>query len=144
MLPSEMLAREEALQSEHKSRHDSFHVIEGEVSRLDASPDVPRRRWWSSAKARILGEALVPGVNVSAVARRHGLKPQQVFAWRRQALRSGRIEAALPISELPAFLPVSIERSGGVELVVADVTIRAGADVSVARLAEVIRAARSA
>ena len=98
----------------------------------------------SSAKARIVDEALVPGMNVSAVARRHGLKPQQVFAWRRQALRSGMIEAALPVSERPSFVPVVLERSGGVELVVGDVTIRAGADVSVARLAEVIRAARSA
>lgn len=132
------------MQSEYKPRHDSFHVIEAEVSRLDASPGVPRRRWSADAKARVLSEALVPGANVSAVARRHGLKPQQVFTWRRQALRSGAIEALTPLSEPPAFVPVAIERSGSVELVVGDVTIRAGACVSVARLAEVIRAARSA
>ena len=132
------------MQSEHKPRHDSFHVIESEVSRLDASPGVPRRRWSADAKARVLSQALVPGVNVSAVARRHGLKPQQVFTWRRQALRSGAIKALGPVCEPPAFVPVAIERSGSVELVVGDVTIRVGADVSVARLAEVIRAARSA
>ena len=85
----------------------------------------------------------MPGVNVSAVARRHGLKPQQVFAWRRQALRSGAIDPLLPGSDGPGFVPAAIERCGSVELVVAGVTIRAGADVSVARLAEVIRAVRS-
>ena len=132
------------MQSGHKRRHDSFQVIEAAVSRLDASPDVPRRRWSAAAKARILDEVLLPGVNVSAVARRHGLKPQQVFAWRRQALRSGMITALAPIAEPPAFVPVTVAGSGVVELIVGDVTIRAGADVPAARLAEVIRAARSA
>ncbi|WP_091966414.1 transposase [Bradyrhizobium shewense] len=36
-------------------------------------------------KARIVEETLVPGAVVSEIARRHGLTPQQVFTWRRQA-----------------------------------------------------------
>jgi|RhiMethySRZTD1v2_1073278.scaffolds.fasta_scaffold478412_1 transposase len=119
-------------------------MIEAELSRAEPSLDIPRRRWSAEAKAVVLSEALLPGVNVSAVARRHGLKPQQVFAWRRQALRSGVIDPLMPLSEQAAFVPVAIERSRGVELVVGDVTIRAGGDVSTARLAEVIRAVRSA
>ena len=101
-----MFAREEVLQSEHKSRHSGFHVIEAELSRAEPSLDVPRRRWSAEAKAVVLSEALLPGVNVSAVARRHGLKPQQVFAWRRQALRSGVIDPLMPLSEQAAFVPV--------------------------------------
>nr|WP_249157506.1 transposase [Bradyrhizobium diazoefficiens] len=45
-----------------------------------------RRRWFSKDdKARIVEETLVPGAVVSEIARRHGLTPQQVFTWRRQA-----------------------------------------------------------
>ena len=35
-----------------------------------------RRRWSEDEKQAIIGEALQPGVNVSAVARRHGIKPK--------------------------------------------------------------------
>lgn len=44
-----------------------------------------RRRWSSDEKARIVVESLRPGANVSEVARRNGLSPQQLFAWRRRA-----------------------------------------------------------
>jgi transposase len=44
-----------------------------------------RRRWSRDDKARIVEESLKPGVIVSEVARRNGLSPQQLFAWRRAA-----------------------------------------------------------
>jgi transposase len=44
-----------------------------------------RRRWSSDEKARVVVESLRPGTNISEVARRNGLSPQQLFAWRRQA-----------------------------------------------------------
>ena len=44
-----------------------------------------RRRWSSDDKARIVEESLKPGATVSDVARRNGLSPQQLFAWRRAA-----------------------------------------------------------
>ena len=44
-----------------------------------------RRRWSSDEKARIVVESLRPGTNISDVARRNGLSPQQLFAWRRRA-----------------------------------------------------------
>ena len=43
-----------------------------------------RRRWSSDEKARILVESLSPGANISEVARRNGLSPQQLFGWRRE------------------------------------------------------------
>ena len=51
-----------------------------------------RRRWPTDEKARILEEAMAPGAVVSEVARRHGMSPQHLFTWRRQARR----EAADP------------------------------------------------
>ena len=44
-----------------------------------------RRRWPADEKARILEEAAVPGAVVSEVARRNGITPQHLFAWRREA-----------------------------------------------------------
>ena len=133
------------MQSEDNPRHSSFQVIAGAVSRLEASPDVPRRRWSGEAKARIVSEALAPGATVSAVARAHGLRAQQIFTWRRRALLTGQISRLQAESDAPAFVPVEVERSsGGIELIVKDVTIRVGAEASLVRLADVIRVARSA
>jgi len=79
------------------------------------------------------------------VARAYGLRPQQLFTWRRRALVSGRLSPLQPEGEAPAFVPVEFERSSGaIELIVKDVTIRVGAAASLVRLAEVIRVARSA
>lgn len=136
------------MQSEPKSRLDRFAVIEGVASRLEESPPLLRRRWSSDAKARILEEALAPGANVSAVARSHGVSPQQLFAWRRRALRSGEL-SLVPMPDGQSFASVVVtrdarDRTGGLEILIADVTIRIGSDVSPALLVEAIRAVRSA
>lgn len=56
------------------------------VRRIELITGAGRRRQWSEEdKARIIIESLRPGANVSEVARRHGLSPQQLFGWRREA-----------------------------------------------------------
>jgi transposase len=47
-----------------------------------------RRRWSWTDKQQIVDETLMPGASISAVARRYGLHPSQVFAWRK-AVREG-------------------------------------------------------
>jgi transposase len=44
-----------------------------------------RRRWSDAEKNAIVAEEAKPGVNISAVARRHGIKPSLLFRWRRMA-----------------------------------------------------------
>jgi len=44
-----------------------------------------RRAWTAEQKAQIVSESYESGEKVSAVARRHGLTPQQLFGWRRDA-----------------------------------------------------------
>jgi transposase len=54
----------------------------------------------------MIEETLVPGAVVSEVARRHGLAPQQLFTWRRQARQPAEADAA---SEAPRFVPAVVE-----------------------------------
>ena len=56
------------------------------VRRYEVFTGAGRRRDWSAEdKARLVAESFEPDVTVSAVARRHGLTPQQLFTWRREA-----------------------------------------------------------
>lgn len=47
--------------------------------------DVRRRRWTTEQKLAIVQETYEPDVTVSIVARRHGIQPNQLFAWRKLA-----------------------------------------------------------
>ena len=138
------------MQSAPKSRLESFAVIDAIASRLDESPPLTRRRWSFEAKARIIEASLEPGTNVSAVARAHGLNPQQLFTWRRKALRSGSV-ALLPEKALAAepqrFAAVEVAcgtGTGELEIVIGDATIRVGSGVASALLVAAVRAVRSA
>ena len=56
------------------------------VRRLEVFTGVGRRRSWTAEqKLGIVAESYADGETVSAVARRHGLTPQQLFGWRRAA-----------------------------------------------------------
>ena len=66
-----------------------------------------RRAWTAEEKAAIVAETVEDGAVVSHVARRHGLTPQQVFAWRRQARRGSETDVAAP-----AFTPIVVEAPG--------------------------------
>ena len=56
------------------------------VRRIELITGTGRRREWSDGeKTRILLESAEPGANISDVARRNGLSPQQLFGWRREA-----------------------------------------------------------
>jgi transposase-like protein len=68
-----------------------------------AARRLDRRRWPDDVKARIVVESFAPGAVVSGVARRHGLSPQQLFTWRRQARRG---DFTLPMADEAAFVPV--------------------------------------
>ena len=73
-----------------------------------------RRDWPDSRKVAIVAESLAPGVNVSEIARRHEINPQQLFGWRKKfgAQAMTLIEAARPSAPLPPFAPVLIEGPG--------------------------------
>jgi transposase-like protein len=71
----------------------------GATRRLEvlAGPE-RRRRYNASEKAALVAETLRPGACAARIARRHGLHPQQLYTWRRQARRG---ELAFRVSGVP-------------------------------------------
>ena len=125
------------------------------VRRLEVITGVGGRRSWSREdKARIVAESFAVRANVSAVARRYGLRPQQVYAWRRLA-RVGAL--VLPAEEEIGFVPVVATageapppatttplRPGSVEIELAGTVIRATPGVDWRHLRDVLRAVKAA
>jgi transposase len=64
-------------------------MIEAVPDRLEGSPRHLRRFWSDEFKAGAAEEACKPGVNVSAIARRIGIMPSQLYRWRRELLEAG-------------------------------------------------------
>jgi transposase len=122
------------------------------VRRIEVFTGAGRRRNWSAAeKVSIVAESYDAGTTVCGVARRHGLTPQQLFAWRRQARRRESanlfvpavIEAApLPEPSLGTPTPHRTRRrkTPDIELEIAGVEVRIGSAASPRAIAAVIRA----
>lgn len=131
------------------------------VRRLEViSGDVGRRHWPDEVKARIVAESFAPGAVVSVVARRHRLRPQQLFAWRRLA-REGQL--ALPAGaglEGVAFAPVVMVppnedrasppteaggslNEGTIEIAIGSAVVRVGRGVEGAQLKQVLAALKA-
>lgn len=72
------------------------------MGRMEILTGIERRRDWSDdEKLSILDEAAVAGVKIADVARRHDLKPQQIYTWRKKFAS----EQAEPVV---SFLPVAL------------------------------------
>jgi transposase len=75
-------------------------LVDGTLSGADSKRS--RRSWSPEEKRRILGEAACPGASVAAVARRHGLNANLVFAWRRALQPATAVSAEAARGPLPA------------------------------------------
>jgi transposase len=142
------------------------HTLEpkaSSVSRLEVFTGTGRRRRFSDDdKARIVEETLAPGAVVSDVARRHGLSPQQLFTWRREARR----RPVTPTPEVaPVFVPAVIQEVSGdggdrtnrkatrrrrgrqaggiIEVEIGGVTVRVSSGADAKTVAAVIRALKA-
>src|ERR1700739_5147302 len=85
--------------------HHSYTTERDSFRRVEVITGVARRRRWPrSEKARIVAESYAPGASATAVAVRHGLHRNQIFAWRREL----RNHVALVGAGAPAFVPVRL------------------------------------
>ena len=120
----------------------------------------PGRRWcWlADEKARAVAETPRPGAKVSEVARRWQVCPQQLFGWRRQALREGgdhrgteaadgRHAAFVPLvmeaQPPPPSASVSEATPSMVEVRLAGAVVRVAAGTDAALLTAVLRGVRA-
>ncbi|EHK52224.1 transposase, partial [Allomesorhizobium alhagi] len=110
--------------------------------RLKVSPPRSHRRWSGEAKARLIEASLAPGANVSAIAREAGLAPSQLFGWRRKALK-GDAENRRGGEGRLGFVEIATT-AAQIEIEVAGVIIRAGADIGQDQLVKIVRAVKSA
>ena len=114
--------------------------------RLEAFTGAGRGRAWTAAqKAQIVAESYESGETVCAVARRHGLTPQQLFGWRRAArdvaFAPVIVDATPPCSDVP----ISPTRSSGspmIEIVIGAATVRVPPGTDAATLTTVLCAMR--
>jgi transposase len=129
-----------------------------EVRRLEVITGTGRRRQFpEEAKAKIIEETLASGAVVSEIARRHGLTPQQLFTWRRQARRA---TATVVDKEDPPFVPAVVEAalparpvrgrgrradlgSGLIEVAIEGMTIRVARGADARIVAAVLRALKA-
>ena len=127
--------------SKHQLRNTDNDTLERTVSapeglrRVEVITGVGRRRRWSrEAKARIVLESQQPGAVVSEVARQHGMTPQQLFGWRREA-RNGVASGDAHDSRRSvstAFAPIVVAEAGsGAEGGEGNVVIAPGNSVQV-------------
>jgi transposase len=116
----------------------------GDFRRIEVITGVGRRRRWTDEeKAWIVAESLDPASTVSAVARRYGLHPSQLFVWRQRL-------AAPVVREAPAFVPVVVAENaatpagmaGRIEIALGSVVVRVGEDVDAAALRRVLEVVR--
>ena len=131
--------------------------------RLEVFTGAGRRRTWSEAdKARVVAEIEASGDTVSAVARRHGLSPQQLFGWRRQVKEA---RAVVSRDDILQFVPAVIDAApsdtagrlrrktrrqhrdepsaGTIEVAIDGVTVRIGAGAPSDTITAVLRALKA-
>ncbi len=109
-----------------------------------------RRRWSWDDKARIVEESLAPGATVSEVARRHDIRPQQLFGWR----RGMRIAEPAQMTFVPVLVetPEKTPRArpmaaragrGDIELEIGGVVVRVRRGAEAKTVAAVIKALKA-
>lgn len=104
-----------------------------------------RRRWSSAEKTAIVAEASGTCPNISAVARRHGIKPSLLFRWRKEFPKANApapaafVPVALPAPSFP--LAISPAKSCTIDILIGGGrTVRVGADVDMAALVRIVAA----
>ena len=130
--------------------HHNYTTESNTFQRVEVITGVARRRRWPrSEKARIVAESYAPGASATAVAVRHGLHRNQIFAWRRQF----RNRAVPGEDAAPEFVPLAVasqtrygpaiaEESGRIEVITGGITIRVGAGFDTGDLRRVLHIIR--
>jgi transposase len=112
------------------------------VERLEVVELGRRRRWSAEAKLRIVEESFAGWRQASATARRHGISPSLLFAWRK-VHRAGALVDAEPGGFVPAVVvderPAAAPAPSRIEIITPNgYRVLAGTDVDEAALVRVL------
>jgi len=126
------------------------------IQRIEVLTGPERRRQWSAEdKERIVTESFSGVDKVSRIARRHGLSPQQLFTWRREArqsgVRTGFASVALTATNvgeaeraaLPAKAKKKMAPEVTVEIEMGSITVRIRSGAESATVAAIVRALKA-
>ena len=123
----------------------------GPVSRLEVLEGPSGRRVRSEAeRARIVAESLLPGAQVSEVARKHGATRWQIYDWRRRFRQRGMLAPPCEVSQ-STFAPLVVGSAleddhipaVKLEIAIGDVVLRTDTAIDGEQLSRVIRAVRA-
>ncbi|HUK08479.1 MAG TPA: transposase [Stellaceae bacterium] len=81
-----------------------IHTHNAQAGRLEVVETGRRRRWSEDEKLRIVLESLKAPRQASSTARRHGISPSLLFAWR----RSMQVERRDASDGTPSFVPAMV------------------------------------
>jgi len=108
------------------------------------------RRWPPDVKARIVAETLEHGASVGSVARRYGLQPNQLSAWRRLAKTSKLVLPTLrgdpaepifaPLVVRDEAAPVAPSAAAPIRLLSGGIVVELAFDTLAVRIAEIAHA----
>jgi transposase len=125
-------------------------IEEQSFRRLEVLTGTPRRRRWSAQeKAAIVAASLAPGAVARQVALRHGVHPNQLYAWRRELASIDGADA----EHLAGFVPVALARSSSgarpgtetaIEIALGEAVVRVMPGIEMGFLSAVLRAVKSA
>lgn len=142
--------------------------LNGDVSTGALGSDFERDpgRLSRSAKLAIVAESFADGAGIADVARRHGIKPQRLFAWRSAARAKLRPHLPDPSAAPPLFVPALVgingrgkgavhavesmpiapapDATGTIEIVLGDAVIRMRGLIDAAALCLVLKALKAA
>ncbi|WP_420965413.1 transposase [Bradyrhizobium sp. B120] len=122
----------------------------GSVSRLEVLEGPSGRRVRSEAeRTRIVAESLLPGAEMSEVARKYGATRWQIYDWRRRFRQRGLLPACE--ASQPTFAPLVV---GGaleehqapaikLEIAIGDIVLRTDTAIDAEQLSRLIRVLRA-
>jgi len=126
--------------------HHNLQINEHGYRRAEILTVPERRRYWSDDdKARIVAESLVPNAISSAVARHHGVHPNQLCDWKRKMRQAGILTGLA----VPDFVPVTVVSepkvvsSPAIEIEASGMVVRVLPGSDIAFLADVLRVVKA-
>ena len=113
---------------------------ESGTTQVQAAAKPRRGKWTEQQKRWIVADSRVAGASIQNVARRHGVRPNLLSAWRRQAAKPKvAAKAQFAAVRVSAAIPA---REGSIEIDFNGGCVRVRGVVDAAMLREVLAAAR--